>query len=409
MNLKKNFKVAIHSHILPPAPSGQAMVLYKLLCEFPDENYLLVSRENYNGFNHIGSAGEKLPAKYYHLKSSFHLPVLNRFKLSILTNWFNISWGIYWRSRQLKMIVQNEKCDLIISCSGDLYDLPAAYLASKRAKIPFIPYMFDDYTYQWIGFNRSVAKRIEPRIIKNAKCVIVPNEYLQNEYMQRHAIRSKVIHNPCYLPELKHLDQAEGPFNLSVTNIVYTGAVYHANYDAFKNLIVALQQLGTNDLRLHVFTAQPESELNKHGICGDMVVYHDHIPNSEVPIILRKADILFLPLAFNSQIQEVIKTSAPGKLGEYLSVGRPILVHAPKDSFVSWFFRKHRCGVVVDRNDPQVLANEINKLMYDDQIKTSLGEKSRYIAEEEFSIDKASTKFKEIISSVLNDSKNITA
>jgi glycosyltransferase involved in cell wall biosynthesis len=116
-----------------------------------------------------------------------------------------------------------------------------------------------------------------------------------------------------------------------------------------------------------------------------------------------------LPLAFNSQIQEVIKTSAPGKLGEYLSVGRQILVHAPKDSFVSWFFRKHRCGVVVDRNDPQVLANEINKLMYDDQIKTSLGEKSRYIAEEEFSIDKASTKFKEIISSVLNDSKNITA
>jgi hypothetical protein len=51
-----------------------------------------------------------------------------------------------------------------------------------------------------------------------------------------------------------------------------------------------------------------------------MVVRHPHIPQSRVAAILRQADVLFLPLAFRSPIQEVIRTSAPGKMGEYLAV-----------------------------------------------------------------------------------------
>ena len=400
MDISLDYRIAILSHILPPSPSGQAVVLHRLLSNLSADRYILISRENYDDIKHDCVATEKLSAKYYHLKPIFQLPILNRFGLSVLSNVFNIPWGIYRRARQIEEIVQKEKCNLLIACTGDLYDLPAAYLVSKRNSIPLIPYIFDDYAYQWTGFYRFISKRMEPFILKHGKAVIVPNEYMQEEYLERYGITSTVIHNPCPLPNLNELDKAERVFNNQGINIVYTGAIYHANHDALRNLICAIHQLERDDLKLHIFPAQPESVLKQKGISGSKFVYHPHIRSSEVPKVLRQADILFLPLAFDSPIPEVVRTSAPGKIGEYLSAGRPILVHAPKDSFISGFFRENHCGVVVDKNDPQVLSQEIDRLISNREMQIKIGRYARRVAEAQFSVDKMSRKFSELIKSI---------
>lgn len=397
MTALSNTKIALLSHILPPSPSGQAMMLYRLLSGLPADSYCLISRENYEGNKHNDSGSSKLSGRYYHLKPVFQLPILNYSKLFALNIAFNALLGIYNRAKQIQKILQKEKCKLLIACTGDLYDLPAACLASKWLKIPFVPYIFDDYAYQWTGFYRSISKRLEPIILKRAKAVIVPNEYMQKEYMQRYGLRSTVIHNPCPLPDLEELDKADRVFNNHEINIVYAGAIYHANYDAFRNLITAIHRLKRSDIKLHLYTAQPESELIRNGISGPMVVYHSHINQSEVPKVLRQTTFLFLPLAFNSPIPEVIKTSAPGKIGEYLSVGRPILVHAPHESFVSWYFRENHCGIVVDKNDPKLLAEEINRLISDRELQRKLIEKAREAAAKDFSIDRMQKKFRELI------------
>lgn len=395
VNFQKKF--AVLSHILPPSPSGQAIVLYRFLNELPPDRYCLISRGNYE--THVGDncGSDKLPGRCYTFKPVFRLPVPNHSKLFAFNIFFNALLGIYSRANQIKKIVQKEGCNLLIACTGDFYDLPAAYLASKWLKIPFVTYIFDDYAYQWTGFYRSISKRLEPVILKHAKAVIVPNEYMQKEYMQRYGLRSTVIHNPCPLPNLEELNKVNRVFNNSEINIVYAGAIYHAHYDAFHNLIAAIQQLKRSDVKLHLYTAQPESDLNRNGISGPMVVYHPHINQSEVPKILRQATVLFLPLAFNSPIPEVVKTSAPGKIGEYLSVGRPILVHAPHDSFVSWYFKENQCGIVVDKNDPKLLAEEINRLMSDRELQIKLSEKAREAAVRDFSIDKMQKKYRELI------------
>jgi glycosyltransferase involved in cell wall biosynthesis len=393
MNIYPKNKFALLSHILPPSPSGQAMMLYRLLSGLPADSYCLISRGNYK--THDGDKGDsrKLPGRCYSFKPVFRLPAPNNSKLFAFNIFFNALLGIYSRAKQIKKILQKEGCNLLIACTGGLYDLPAAYLASKWTGIPFVPYIFDDYAYQWTGFYRSISKRLEPVILKHAKTVIVTNEYMQKEYILRYGVQSTVIHNPCPLPNLEELDKADRVFNNHEINIVYTGAIYHAHYDAFRNLIVAIQQLKRSDVKLHLYTAQPESELIRNGISGPMVVYHSHINQSEVPKVLRQATFLFLPLAFDSPIPEVIKTSAPGKIGEYLSVGRPILVHAPHDSFLSWYFRTNHCGIIVDKNDIKILSQEINKLISDDEIQMELGRHARSMAERDFSIDKMQANF----------------
>lgn len=375
-------------------------MLYRLLSTWAADKYCLISRENYHDIRNYTAATERLPARYYHLKPVLQLPILTLFKLCRLSAVVSILWEIYGRARQVKKLIQKEDCKLLIGCTGDLYDLPSGFLAARWARVPFLSYIFDDYIYQWTGLYRTIARHLEPAILKRSRFVIVTNEHMKKEYMRRYGLRSTIIHNPCPLPDIADLDRAEKVFDTQGINIVYAGAVYHAHYDAFRNLIAAIPRLRRDDIRLHLYTAQPESELRQEGISGPMVVYHPHISALQVPKVLRQADILFLPLAFNSPIPELIETSAPGKMAEYLSVGKPILAHAPQHSFVSWFVRHNRCGVVVDRNTPEILSGQIENLVSDDTLKMNISSRARRMAERYFSIDEAAKSFCELVATV---------
>ena len=103
-----------------------------------------------------------------------------------------------------------------------------------------------------------------------------------------------------------------------------------------------------------------------------------------MPEIQQRADILFLPLAFNSPYPEIVKTASPGKIGELLAAKLPVLVHAPADSFVSWYFNQHSCGLVVSENDPVELAKGIERLVSDQNLQQSLGMAAYARAKEDF-------------------------
>lgn len=383
----KQFSFGLLSHILPPSPSGQAVVLGRLLEGLSPERYCVISLVDYESKDPSGSVSQRLPARYYRLKQSMRMPEIDVPGISSLATAVNSRLVVAQRARQIEKIANKEACDFLVACSGDIYDIPAAYHASRRLNIDLILYIFDDYIYQWTGYRRSAAKRFENTVMKHVRAVIVPNEHLQKAYRDRYGIQSTVIHNPCPLPDLEALDKETNIFDNQGINIVYTGAVYHAHYDAFRNLIAAIKSLKRTDVKLHIYTAQPESELTRQGISGPMVVYHRHISESAVPLVLRSADILFLPLAFKSPIPEVIRTSSPGKMGEYLSSGKAVLVHAPEGSFVSWYFRNNKCGLVVDKDDPGLLAEGLHKLLAAPEARLQLGKSGRSAAERDFSIE----------------------
>src|SRR5439155_16530435 len=119
------------------------------------------------------------------------------------------------------------------------------------------------------------------------------------------------------------------------------------------------------------YTSCPPAALDAQGIRGPVVV-NGHVPVEEALRLQQSADVLFLPLAFQSPYPQIIRTSAPGKLGEYLASGRPILAHAPADSFVSWYLREHGCGLVVDREDPDALAAAIARLDAEEGLRREL-------------------------------------
>lgn len=396
-------KFAVVAPSLPPSQTVLAAMLNRLLKGIPSDRYCLLSIENHETCEERDKAKLRLPGKYYHLKPSLQLTLplfLNSFYLVVAINAF---WGIFRRARQIKKIIERENCKILMACTSDFNDLPAAYLASRWTGVPLVLYLFDDYAYQWTGAYRKISTRLEPILVKHANKIIVTNEGTRQEYFKRYAVECFVIHNPCHMPDLSELDRAEGRFNASDVNIVYAGGIYHAHYDAFQNLVAAIRKLDRSDIKLHLFVAQPESELKRQGICGPMIIHHGCIVPSEVPKVLRQATILFLPLAFKTTIPEVIKTASPGKMGEYLSVARPVLVHAPGDSFVCWYFKRHECGMVVDRNDVTQLSTSLVQLIEDGELQSRFSGNARERARIDFDQNIIREKFINFMKTVVNE------
>lgn len=397
-------KIGIVSHILPPSPSGQATVLYRLLAGFPADRYCLITRMEERSAND-GNATTHLGGSTFHLAPFRPLPAGGGVRLPLLSVSADTALAIGLRARQIARIARRERCRMLVGCSGDLHDLPAVCLAGRWSGIPFAPYLFDDYLYQWTGSARTAARRLEPWVMRHTRLAIVPNEFLREEYSRRYGVRCVVVRNPCPLPDLDALDRDSGPTCGGRSDIVYTGAVYPANADAFRNLVAAVRNPGLSGVRIHLYTAQTPEDLEGYGISGPEVVHHPHISQEEVPAVLRRAAILFLPLGFDTPIPEVIRTSAPGKTGEYLSVGRPILVHAPADSFASWYFRRNRCGLVVDRSDPGLLSAAVGRLLGEEPLRDELGVRARAAAERDFDVAAARERFEEALSGLAGNGR----
>ncbi len=446
-------KLAVLAQGLPPSPGGGVVPLYRMFKDLNPDDYCLLSEKDYEPYSHLQyslskgtvNSTPRLPARYYHLASGSSSgsrsepegrpkeeaaalattrleggleSALARSLRARMPRWlkpqlardFINGWrmtrrlvkevaGGFRRAKEVARVVRREGCGAILASTGEPFDLPAGYLASRLARVPFYAYLFDDYQHQWDPTSyRYFARIVEPTVLKGAAGIIVPNEFSRDEYRRRYRVEPTVVRNAIEVPEIEDADALPWPANEGEIRITFTGAVYHANYDAFRNVIKAIEQLGRPEVKLHLYTAQPRQELERQNISGSAIVYHEHLAPSEAFEVQRKADILFLPLSF-SAIPEVIRTAAPGKTAEYLASRRPILVHTPADSFASWYFREHECGVVVDRSDPAMLAQAIERIIEDAELRRKMAERARARAESDFSLAAARAEFVKLFQS----------
>jgi glycosyltransferase involved in cell wall biosynthesis len=394
-------KFALISHVLPPSPSGQAVVLYRILSEVNEDGYYLINtREDLTLGKNSMDERFRLQGQYYSLPPE---PALNHprsFVLSWIRKTINIFIKFYVRTRNILDILRCEpETSALIACTGDFVDIPAGFLVSRIYGIPFYAYIFDDYMYQFLGIQRWFVKLTAPFIFRHSAGIIGPNEFICREYQRRYSVPPALVRNPCDKTELEKEPCIQTYGQKSRIKIIYTGAVYLANFGCFRNLIQAMESLQEYPLELHIFTAQTPEDLAREDIQSEKTFIHSHVPYSEVLEEQRTGDILFLPLAFESPIPEIIRTSAPGKLGEYLASGRPVLAHVPANSFVAYYLKKNQCGLVASENDPDNLKNHILKLINDEGFGRKITQYARQTAKLDFDPQIASEKLVDFVSS----------
>jgi glycosyltransferase involved in cell wall biosynthesis len=395
-------KIAVVTTAAPPSASGQARVLGQLIV--PDRMaapvYLTDQLQTLEaGVERFGSYYSLLPPKYQ-LTPRISWDLLRG--PNTLGGLLHSTW---LRVNEITAILRTEPLKIIIGCTASPFDLPAAFLASRRLKIPFVAYLFDDPVYQWEpGIHRWLARFWEPIWGRGAAAFITPNEVLANDVRERlPKANICIVRNPVDPAafSISAADRSDLHFGSDadrVWRLLYTGSVYSAQASAFRNLNAALNQLQGRFI-LDVYTAQPRAALIANGLDGPYVHHHPHAAQSTALSLQRNADILFLPLAFNSPIPEVILSSAPAKLGEYLAAGSPILVHAPSGSFVTELLRKADAGVIIDRPDPGRLAEALITITTSASLRYRIVKNAANLAKE-FHVERARDAFCSVISSL---------
>ena len=373
-----NSPIAVVSHTFAPDMNGQAVVLGRLFDGFSSVVRMSSDRrwhpQNSDGFIDTNVSTPWAIRKLRNLKflqsKVFQLYVSHR-------------------ARLIEKMLVRYKCSCVIACTGgDLVDIPAAVLAAVRTRIPCLLHYFDDYRSQWkipnpvwsTAWMQRHGLAIEKEALAKAASVVVPNELLYAELMKRVSLPLRVIRNPVQLslyqgarrdPALAN-DGRSRPFK-----IVYTGSIYEAQFEAVLNFARAVERLKTKGIAidLHLYTSQSVECLRNQGL-PESVRIHPSVPLEEASRIQCDSDFLLLPLSFSTRYPELIRTSAPGKLGEYLAAGRPVLVHAPSDSFLVKFFSNHRCGLICDTLDDTMVALQLERLVRDAEMGRELGERA---------------------------------
>jgi glycosyltransferase involved in cell wall biosynthesis len=400
-------RFAFVSEELPPSTTspGQAAMIHRLLAPIDPAEYCLVSRVDYNSDRYRDSPN-RLPATYHRLTGGGQPPRTDDGHRDGGEGMRAVPRrlvDLVRRAQELASIVRRERSEAIVACPDRVGDIPTAYLASRLAGARFFPYYFDYYS-AWFNSGPSglVARRLEPFLLARAAGIIVPNEGLRETLERIGGVKATVIHNACDLSLYHGPAPATVDLGRSELQVVFTGAIYDAHYDGFRALLGALARR-SDGASLHVHTPTPRSMLVDTGLDGRLV-FHGYTPPAAIPDVQRKAGVLFLPLAFHSPFPEVIRTSAPAKLGEYLAAARPILVHAPAESFVSQYFRRYDCGLVVSEQSPAALADALERLCDDATLRERLCANAWKRACEDFDLQRARAAFARFLDVPLRDS-----
>lgn len=370
-------RLLVCSPELPPDHNGLAMVLERIFRDIDPADYCLAG---FGSKVEVEAASEDGPlsARTHRLGSKWRYTgaVPPGYRLRPVRWLRGFSGEVVPRARRLARLLREEHCGaLLIPTSQHTPDFLAGVLASRMAKVPLFVYMLDNWRYMLAFQDPTMgryAKYMQSLALARTRGVLVPNQFIADELARDHGRESVVVGIPPPNP-VPASDLAPDPWprQAGQISLVFTGNVYGAHFDALTRVLNALESPRLDSVTLHIYTSSPEPFMRSRGLTG-RVQFHSHVEPHLIQEVQRRADILLLPLSFRTPYPEIINAAAPTKTGEYLASGRPILIHAPPDSYLAALAREHGVGALVDQPAPELIVDAILRIANDDAYRAEI-------------------------------------
>jgi glycosyltransferase involved in cell wall biosynthesis len=366
--------IVAHAMQLPPYHAGGAQVLSRVLGPIAGSDYVTVSFDR--GPDEPKLLPE-LPGRRYLLDTDW-VPVLRgpRYPLKTVRAIRRYLAEALRRGRILAGLARRERCAAILVTSTSTPDVLAAAACAWLARIPLVLYLLDDWHTLVAAANpplRHVARLAEPWLLRRAAATMVISPVLAADLERDYGIRPIVVNHP--VPDETFMTaeppDLPWPHQPGQISICFTGRVYDAHWDPLINVLKAIELPGLENVTLHLYTGTSARDLEAHGVRGRMVL-HAPLPLRELRQVQREADILLLPLGFATPYPEIVRTAVPTKTAEYLAAARPILVHAPANSFVATLATHDGAAALVSSPDPAAVAAQIRRIVEDARYRSDL-------------------------------------
>ena len=153
-------------------------------------------------------------------------------------------------------------------------------------------------------------------------------------------------------------------------SMFWGGSVYSINKCSAKRFESALSKLS---IKLRLSNANKIENLLKHGLRKNNIEIMPFLSREDYLKLLKKQDALLLAIdsSLESPVHEdELSTIFPTKSIEYLMSGKPIIVHCPKNYFLSRFFDENGCGLVINTNDSNEMVDLIDNYLSNIALQT---------------------------------------
>lgn len=382
-------RILVVSTCAPPSIGGAPLMARNVLRHFPEGSIVILTTHLGFRANQMGDAN-RLPAEYCFFDSlgKAHCGgkseerflqwknLLRRFGgVRLLYHSASAFFLPFNAIRRGRSLIRQHRIGLLLAYSDHGPALLSAYLLHKLTRIPLCLFFYD--LYRGNNLPRPypmLARVLEPRLFHSAHRIFAMCDELAEYYRAAYGREVSVVPNS--VPLDQQTKPPLRPAHAGRYRIVFTGTIGWAQIGAVRNLVRAVEALRELDIELYLYTPHERRFLEDLRIVETARVRFASGLPGDMPAVQRSADILFLGLSFDTMFPDLIRTSSPGKTCEYMLSGRPILVHAPKVSYIARYARERGFACVVDENNVPALSQAILKLLFDAEYVTRITAKA---------------------------------
>jgi glycosyltransferase involved in cell wall biosynthesis len=353
-----DLRLLVISRYFPPKVGGSSILMGNLLSSFPPDQLHLIR----------GMPGKVLEDAAFRVEVSqtfIELPkALGRYAWRLSHALYPFVLAAAYKEHRKRPFTA------VMGCWPLACDLEFAYGVHKWLGIPLYVYMHD----LWSDLSRSargkrLTRAFERRYFRAARKVFCITDDATRYYRDAYDVDAQTLLHSVDWRAVSQADAFIEPATDRPPTIVFCGAVFELmNRDSVIRINDAVQSM---DLAHMVFCTQTPGPPADLGLHGDRLSLFS-ASRAGAFRQLQEADVVCAPLAFDSYAPIEVRTVFPTKMLDYLICGRPILVHAPADSFLATDARKRGWGFVVDQPDVAAVRDGLQRILDDVPLQRQL-------------------------------------
>jgi len=322
----------------------------------------------------------------------------------LFTHFFGIYHAInrYRISKELLEFSINFKPDYIYS---QLSTRELIFFVNQliiKTKVPSAIHIMDDWpkTINAFGILKKYwDKKIDSefkKLLSYVELKLAISDSMRTEYESRYGGNWLTFHNPIstskWVPFQKYDYKVEQKLK-----ILYVGRIGTANSQTIKHFSKSLITfMYETDVEFSIFSPNYNEEIGLKLKKNKNTLVKPPINHEEIPNLVSKYDLLYLPLDFNKTTNKFSKLSMPTKMSEYMISGVPILIHSPSNTAIFKYAKHKNFAYLLDSLKSERIHEALIEIIENEETRKKHGRKSKEIAIKDFESKLVKEKFLKI-------------
>ena len=256
-------------------------------------------------------------------------------------------------------LIREQQIDAVLTYPVTPWVLFAAVrLRRLFPRVRFAFYVMDDWQGHHTCFGLPFTarrRRALDEIVKTSDARFACSHLMKHDYERRFGNAWDVLHKGV---DVRALPPTPGPWRFS--NILYTGAMNMFRFDAvlaFAEGLRRFREQSGRDVTLTLLGPTPDREYSAALAPYTFIKTEPWVDNAQCQRRMAEADVLYLPLSFESKLDRIANLAMPTKFSEYLASGRPTIFHVAEQSEVQSLASAAGLPLTLNTVDPDAIKN----------------------------------------------------